>query len=55
MVRQDGGKALAGMVPNLKVEVLAPVLCKGMPDQATFSALERLADAIAQKHRGNVF
>jgi flavorubredoxin len=53
-----GGKTvetLAGMVPNLKVEVLEPVLCKGMPDQAAFAALERLADAIAQKHRGNGF
>jgi len=43
------------MVPNLKVEVLAPVLCKGMPDQATFAALNRLADAIAQKHGENGF
>jgi flavorubredoxin len=53
-----GGKTvetLAGMVPNLKVEVLEPVLCKGMPDQPAFSALERLADAIAQKHRENGF
>ncbi|WP_319586485.1 FprA family A-type flavoprotein [uncultured Desulfobulbus sp.] len=53
-----GGKTvetLAGMVPNLKVDVLEPVLCKGMPDQATFAALERLADAIAQKHKENGF
>lgn len=53
-----GGKTvetLAGMVPNLKVEVLEPVLCKGMPDQTAFSALERLADAIAQKQRENGF
>lgn len=51
-----GGKAvetLAGMIPNLKVEVLDPVLCKGLPDQAVFAALERLADAIAQRHREN--
>lgn len=51
-----GGKAvetLAGMIPNLKVEVLEPVLCKGLPDQAAFAALERLADAIAQRHREN--
>jgi flavorubredoxin len=53
-----GGKTvdiLAGMIPNLKVEVLEPVLCKGMPDQAAFAALDRLADAIAQKHRENGF
>ncbi|WP_028319042.1 FprA family A-type flavoprotein [Desulfobulbus elongatus] len=48
-----GGKAvetLAGMIPNLKVEVLEPVLCKGLPDQAAFTALERLADEIARRH-----
>jgi len=53
-----GGKTvetLAGMIPNLKVEVLEPVLCKGMPDQAAFTALDRLADAIAQKHRESGF
>jgi len=53
-----GGKTvetLAGMVPNLKIEVLEPVLCKGMPDQATLAALDQLADAIAQKHRENDF
>jgi flavorubredoxin len=53
-----GGKTvetLAGMIPNLKVEVLEPVLCKGMPDQAAFIALDGLADAIAQKHRESGF
>jgi flavorubredoxin len=53
-----GGKtveALAGMIGNLKVEVLEPVLCKGMPEQATFSALEHLADTIAQKHQESGF
>lgn len=53
-----GGKTveiLAGMIPNLKVEVLAPVLCKGVPSEAAFGALDRLAGAIAQKHRENGF
>jgi flavorubredoxin len=53
-----GGKTvetLAGMIPNLKVEVLEPVLSKGMPNQAAFTALNRLADTIAQKHRGSGF
>lgn len=53
-----GGKtveALAGMIGNLKVEVLEPVLCKGMPEQAVFSALEHLADTIAQKHQESGF
>jgi len=41
-----GGKCvetLAGMIPNLKVEVLEPVLCKGLPSQNDFNALDRLA------------
>jgi len=53
-----GGKtveALAGMIPNLKVEVLEPVLCKGLPQDDTFAALDRLADLIAAKHREGGF
>jgi flavorubredoxin len=49
-----GGKTvetLAGMVGNLKAEVLEPVLCKGMPTEAVYAALDRLADTIAAKHR----
>ena len=49
-----GGKAvetLAGMIPNLKVEVLEPVLCKGFPREANLKALEELAATIAQKHQ----
>ena len=49
-----GGKAvetLAGMIPNLKVEVLPPVLCKGLPGEADFRALEELAVAIADRHQ----
>lgn len=48
-----GGKTvetLAGMIPNLKVEVLDPVLCKGVPRQETLAALDRLAEAIAARH-----
>jgi len=53
-----GGKTvetLAGMIPNLKVEVLEPVLCKGLPSEADFEALDWLASAIAQKHREKGF
>lgn len=49
-----GGKTvelLAGMIPNLKIEVLSPVLCKGLPAEATFKALDELAVTIAQKHK----
>jgi flavorubredoxin len=53
-----GGKTvetLAGMIPNLKVEVLDPVLCKGLPSESDFEALDGLASAIAQKHEENGF
>ncbi len=49
-----GGKTveqLAGMIPNLKVEILEPVLCKGFPKEADFKALDNLATAIAEKHK----
>jgi len=51
-----GGKTvemLAGMIPNLKVEVIDPVLCKGVPGEDTLSALNDLADTIAKKHKEN--
>ena len=51
-----GGKTvemLAGMIPNLKVEVINPVLCKGLPREDTLSALDDLADTIAKKHKDN--
>ncbi len=41
---------IAGMIPNLKVELLEPVLCKGYPREADFAALDRLAGEIAGKH-----
>ena len=53
-----GSKAveqLAGMIPNLKVEVLAPVISKGFPKEADFKALDNLADAIAEKHKERGF
>jgi flavorubredoxin len=49
-----GGKTvetLAGMIPNLKVEVLSPVLCKGLPSESDFAALDELAAAIASRHK----
>jgi flavorubredoxin len=53
-----GGKTveiLAGMIPNLKVEVLGPVLCKGLPKKDTLAALDGLADSLATKHRESGF
>ena len=43
---------IAGMIPNLKVELLDPVLCQGYPRRVHFEQLDRLADTIAEKHRG---
>ncbi len=53
-----GGKAveqLAAMIPNLKAEILEPVLCKGFPKEDDFKALDSLATTIAQKHKEHNF
>jgi len=53
-----GSKAveqLTGMIPNLKAEVLAPVLSKGFPGEDDFKALDNLASTIAQKHKEHGF
>jgi flavorubredoxin len=44
---------IAGLIPNLKVEILSPVLCKGYPKPEDFEALENLAQTIATKHKEN--
>jgi flavorubredoxin len=51
-----GGKAveqIAGMIPNLKVEILSPVYCQGAPKEVDYKALDNLAATIAQKHKEN--
>jgi flavorubredoxin len=48
-----GGKMveqLAGMMTNLKVEMLDPVVTLGHPQDEDFEALDRLAATIAEKH-----
>jgi len=53
-----GSKAveqLSAMIPNLKVEVLTPVYCKGLPKAADLKALDALADTITQKHKERGF
>lgn len=53
-----GSKAIeqiADMIPNLKVEILEPVLVKGYPRENDFKALDKLADMIATKHKENNF
>jgi flavorubredoxin len=49
-----GGKMveqIAGIISNLKVEILEPVIAKGYPKDDDFTALEKLADKILIKHK----
>lgn len=49
-----GGKMvdnLVGLLPNLKAEIIAPVTYKGKPNEEAFAQLEKLADAILEKHK----
>ena len=43
-------ETIAGMLPNLKVEILEPVMIKGYPKETDFKALDALAEKIAEKH-----
>jgi flavorubredoxin len=42
---------IKGMLPNLKVELLNPVLIKGLPRETDFKNLDDLAQTIAEKHK----
>jgi flavorubredoxin len=49
-----GGRMLElikGMLSNLKVEIIDPVIVKGYPKEEDFKSLDRLADEILQKHK----
>lgn len=51
-----GGKTveyLTAMLPNLKVEIIEPVLAKGYPKEKDLKAIDRLADEILKKHRAH--
>ncbi len=41
---------IAGLIPNLKVEILDPVMSRGYPRADTLAALDVLAASIATKH-----
>ena len=41
---------IAALIPDLKVEVLDSVLCKGLPREADFANLDALATLIQEKH-----
>ncbi len=43
---------IKGMLPNLNnVQLLEPVLLKGLPKEADYAGLEKLADEIVEKHK----
>jgi flavorubredoxin len=46
---------IVSLVPNLKVEIIPPVICKGQPREADYQALEKLAETIAEKHKESGF
>jgi len=48
-----GGKLveqLGALLSNLKLEMLEPVLAKGLPREAEFEALDKLAEEISRRH-----
>jgi len=48
-------ETITGLIPNLKVEIIPPVICKGQPREADYQALENLAETIVQKHKESGF
>ncbi|MDD8026898.1 MAG: FprA family A-type flavoprotein, partial [Acidobacteriota bacterium] len=42
---------LIGLIPNLKAEILPPILFKGLPRASDLAAVEALADTIAARHK----
>jgi len=49
-----GGKMveqLTGLLANLRVEVIEPVIARGQPKDEDFAALDKLADQILAKHK----
>jgi flavorubredoxin len=44
---------LTAMMPNIKAEIIEPVLARGEPKEAEYAALDKLADEILAKHKEN--
>ncbi len=42
---------ISGLIPNLKAELIDPVICKGYPKSDTYQALDIMAQTISNKHR----
>jgi flavorubredoxin len=45
-------ESLTAQLGNIKAEILEPVMVKGYPRPVDYQALDKLAEAIAEKHRG---
>jgi len=48
-----GGKSvetIVKMLDHVQVDLIEPVVVKGLPDETTFQALNRLAEDILKKH-----
>ena len=45
------GEKIAELLPNLKVELLPGVLCKGDPREADLAQIDALSDTVARLHR----
>ena len=42
---------LKGLMPNLNVQILDPVMVRGLPRDEDYANLDKLAEAIAEKHK----
>lgn len=49
--KQKVPEVILSLLPNLKLEVLPPVMCKGAALSGTLQELDSLADIIANKHK----
>ena len=49
-----GGRAaeqLTTLLPNLKVELIPPVIIQGLPEEADYKVLDEMAEAVIAKHK----
>lgn len=49
-----GGRAaeqLTTLLPNLKVELIPPVIIQGLPEEADYKVLDEMAEAVVAKHK----
>ncbi|MBN2856760.1 MAG: FprA family A-type flavoprotein, partial [Candidatus Delongbacteria bacterium] len=49
-----GGKMvdqLTGLISNLKVDVIEPVLCKGMPREEDYRKIDEIVEKLEEKHK----